>query len=26
MTEEIAGRLRELGHTVGAVHRDLGRE
>jgi UPF0042 nucleotide-binding protein len=26
MTEEIAGRLRELGHTVGVVHRDLGRE
>jgi RNase adapter protein RapZ len=26
MTEEIAGRLRELGHSVGVVHRDLGRE
>jgi RNase adapter protein RapZ len=26
MTEEIAGRLRELGHSVVVVHRDLGRE
>jgi len=26
MTEGIAGRLRELGHSVGVVHRDLGRE
>jgi RNase adapter protein RapZ len=26
MTEKIAGRLRELGHSVGVVHRDLGRE
>jgi UPF0042 nucleotide-binding protein len=26
MTETIAGRLRALGHSVGVVHRDLGRE
>jgi UPF0042 nucleotide-binding protein len=26
MTEEIAARLRALGHNVGVVHRDLGRE
>ncbi len=26
MTEEIARRLREAGHDVGVVHRDLGRE
>ena len=26
MTEEIARRLREVGHDVGVVHRDLGRE
>jgi UPF0042 nucleotide-binding protein len=26
MTEEIAGQLRELGHSVVVVHRDLGRE